>query len=346
MEINAGTIFFYELILLSFLLLFKGAGTLRLKEHDSFSKRHLLMYIILCSVIFIISLITIYSFALGSVNWIYAILGAMTIAFSTVSFVKEDKIQENLSKKKDLNGIPKKKEKKETISEHHIAFEKRRIEESAILFSVPIAYIIALIIPQILLLSQEMVIYKLIDVMTAVAIGIISGIIVIAIKRKHVIILMTISTCTFLVGDAICKMGLLAVAVCAIFYSNIVDNNLISPKEKQKEDKDIHRITTLLQIIVFFGLGIYTFGHLSIIALIITAAIIAARAILKEVNLSTSLIPLATLFCINRIFPGIETIVGIVMSVVFYLMVFSVIINIKDIILKVKNIFKSEQNSV
>lgn len=342
MELNVGTIFFYELILLAFMLIFRGANSLKIREHDSFSKRHLVMYIILCAIITIVSTITIFSFTMGQQGIIFPLLGSLAVALSTVTFVKEDKVQESLSKKKDLKNMPRKKETRNFAIEHSIAFEKRKTEESILLFSIPIMYFIAIAVPYIFPFSQEDLIYKAIDLLTAIAIGVISGLVIIAIKRKHVIILMTIGTCTFLVGDAICRMGLLSVAVCALFYSNMADHEILNQKSKQKEEKDTYRIITLLQIAVFISMGIFAFGHLSVVSLIITAAIIAARLIMKEINISVSMIPLATLFCINRIFPGISQIVNMILPALFFLMAFSVIININDIILRIKSAFRQD----
>lgn len=338
MDINSDTVFFYGLILLSFILIFKGAGAIKLKERDSFSRKHLVMYMILCSIIFIVSMITIFAFSFGKVNWIYAIICALSISLSTATFVKEDKIQEHLSKKKDLKVIPKRR----IINEHDVAFEKRKTEESIILFIVPLAYMLAILLPQIIAFSQEMIIYKIVDFITAIAIGIISGMIIIAIRRKHIIILLTIGTCTFIIGDAITKIGLLSVVACAIFYKNINHADEISQKEKNKEERDMYRVITILQIVTFIGLLINFIENPSIPAIIIAAIIIIARAIFKEINLSVSLIPLAAVFCIERIFPEIEGVAGIVMSVIFLLMSFSVIINIKDIVLKIKNALKVE----
>ena len=337
------SIFFYILVLLSFLLIFNGANSIRLKEYDSFSKKHFRKYILMSLGILVFAEIVIL-FENDTIAPIFSVVAVLAIAFSTVSYKNEDLALKNISKTnsiKNIKNIPK-RENKKTLSDEAASFEKRKIEDHILLALVPIIYAVAFMFPSVFAFSSESLVNSAVNMLVAVAIGIVFGLILLAIKRKHVVLLITVSTVMFILSESMTKMGLISVVMCAIVYHNIVNHNEIDFKEKHNEEKYIHRIISLFEIIAFLFLFAYFGIKFSIAALVITSMIISLRYLLKEQNFTVSLIPLSVLFCLGRIFPDIYSTIELAGTVAVYLMIVSTIINIKDISKRIRNIVKPE----
>ncbi|MBN2881206.1 hypothetical protein JXM83_04080 [Candidatus Woesearchaeota archaeon] len=208
--------------------------------------------------------------------------------------------------------------------------EQRKIEDFlSVLFLIPffvslIAYIL------VINFSFEIIVSGTFSFLIAIAIGVLFGIAVQGIPKDHIMILLTFSSIIFIISDSITRFPFVSIIVFGLLYYNF---------GRKKEIKyDI--IFYFFKAILTLSLIEIVFVDFSIIALIIAVFAVIIRILFGFKHISYSLIPLSVAMGLDKLFFGTVYFVNVVAQVTLFIAMFGIIINAKDIFLRLKKELK------